>query len=164
MNVLIDYFFVIGPSSEDGAHPKGTRFLILARFLVSSWFFEPEKVLAHLPKSVPWNKLNKATLANLSSMCLPKGSRAKPDDCDTNFHSFLLTKEDGTTSWGHSLEFWNPSGGLSHSLVLITTRPLILAAAKILHFVYETILINGITLESFSNLLSFLFSLQDSHR
>ena len=25
-------------------------------------------------------------------------------------------------SWGHSLEFWNPSGGLSHSLVIITTR------------------------------------------
>ena len=22
MNVLIDYFFVIGPSSEDGHHPK----------------------------------------------------------------------------------------------------------------------------------------------
>ena len=58
MNVILDYFFVIGPSSDgDGHHPK---------------------VLAHLPKSVPWNKLNKATLANLASMCLPRGSRSKP--------------------------------------------------------------------------------------
>jgi len=43
-------------------------------------------------------------------------------DEDTKFHSFLLTKEDKQMSWGHSLEFWNPSGGLSHSLVIITTR------------------------------------------
>ena len=124
MNSLIDYFFVIGPSS-DGSQPK---------------------VLAHLPQSVPWNVIDAHAKANLPSLCLPRGSVPKSwarkptqkslanqrldffepifltGDEDTKFHSFLLTKEDKQMSWGHSLEFWNPSGGLSHSLVIITTR------------------------------------------
>ena len=142
MNSLIDYFFVIGPSS-DGSQPK---------------------VLAHLPQSVPWNVIDAHAKANLPSLCLPRGSVPKvwarffkkifffgflsqknliflffchtksffliffssplflTGDEDTKFHSFLLTKEDKQMSWGHSLEFWNPSGGLSHSLVIITTR------------------------------------------
>ena len=135
MNSLIDYFFVIGPSS-DGSQPK---------------------VLAHLPQSVPWNVIDAHAKANLPSLCLPRGSVPKvwaricensiflfffvknfvekiffsyffrahfflTGDDDTKFHSFLLTKEDKQMSWGHSLEFWNPSGGLSHSLVIITTR------------------------------------------
>ena len=104
MNSLIDYFFVIGPSS-DGSQPK---------------------VLAHLPQSVPWNVIDAHAKANLPSLCLPRGSVPKTGDEDTKFHSFLLTKEDKQMSWGHSLEFWNPSGGLSHSLVIITTRNCIL--------------------------------------
>ena len=55
MNSLIDYFFVIGPSS-DGSQPK---------------------VLAHLPQSVPWNVIDAHAKANLPSLCLPRGSVPK---------------------------------------------------------------------------------------
>ena len=46
MSQLIDYFFVVGPSSDGGA---GSR----------------PKVLEHLPKSVPWNKIDKTTMQNI---------------------------------------------------------------------------------------------------
>ena len=146
MSQLIDYIFVVGPSgaSADGSRPK---------------------VLEHLPKSVPWNKIDKATMHNLASMCLPNGSKEKVLGAkSTSFHSFLLTKEEGNRSWGHSLEFWNPSGGLSYSLLIITTRPLILTMEKILNYIYKIVLIDGLNLENFSKLLTFLFSLQDSYR
>ena len=77
---------------------------------------------AHLPTSVIWNKWDNE--AQLGVLCLPQGCRERPvSQLDsTNFHSFIWTKEDGQSSWAHSLEFWNPSGGLSHAIVMITTR------------------------------------------
>ena len=77
-----------------------------------------------------WNKWDNE--AQLGVLCLPQGCREKPvsQTSPFNFHSFIWTKEDGKSSWAHSLEFWNPSGGLSHSVVIISTRPLMLSVKQ----------------------------------
>lgn len=95
-----------------------------------------------------------------------QGCRERPanEPNDTNFHSFIWSKEDGQRSWAHSLEYWNPSGGLSHALVMITTKPFILCVKSFLQTIYRFVLKEGVSLESLSQLLKFFFSLGDSSR
>ncbi|KAK3766868.1 hypothetical protein RRG08_052011 [Elysia crispata] len=63
------------------------------------------KVLAHFPDNVPWNAFDENAIGML---CLPKGLSFKTqwDSRQPKFHSFLITREDGSRSYGSALVFY----------------------------------------------------------
>lgn len=63
------------------------------------------KVLAHYPKSVPWNPFDKEAVGML---CLPRGLsfRTQSQQKNAHFHSFIITKEDGSRTYGAAYVFY----------------------------------------------------------
>lgn len=63
------------------------------------------KVLAHYPKSVPWNPFDKEAVGML---CLPRGLsfRTQSQQKNPHFHSFIITKEDGSRTYGAAYVFY----------------------------------------------------------
>ncbi|XP_069132552.1 DENN domain-containing protein 5B-like isoform X3 [Argopecten irradians] len=63
------------------------------------------KVLSHFPQSVPWNPFDKDAVGMLS---LPKGLtfRTQRDSRRPKFHSFIITKEDGSRNFGSAFTFY----------------------------------------------------------
>ncbi|KAF4523620.1 hypothetical protein B566_EDAN010129 [Ephemera danica] len=60
------------------------------------------KVLAHYPDNVPWNPFDKNAVCML---CLPHGLqfRTQKNTLEPEFHSFIITREDGSRCYGFSL-------------------------------------------------------------
>lgn len=138
MAACFDYFYIVGPSPETNT----------------------PRILAHVPRSIPGNKWdNEAHLAVLS---LPLGCRELTENSTRSCHSFIWKKEDGSSSWVHAMEFWNPSGGLSHALALISRRALILCSHKILNLIYDLVFTSGLPLNSLQQLLNNVFALKES--
>ncbi|XP_073462099.1 LOW QUALITY PROTEIN: DENN domain-containing protein 5A [Aquarana catesbeiana] len=63
------------------------------------------KVLARYPENVEWNAFDQDAVGML---CMPKGLAFKTQaDCrDPQFHSFIITREDGSRTFGFSLTFF----------------------------------------------------------
>ncbi|XP_005108265.1 DENN domain-containing protein 5B isoform X2 [Aplysia californica] len=63
------------------------------------------KVLAHFPESLPSNPFDENAIGML---CLPRGLSFKTqrDSRQPKFHSFLITREDGSRSYGSALVFY----------------------------------------------------------
>ncbi|GAB1599712.1 domain-containing 5B isoform X4 [Argonauta hians] len=63
------------------------------------------KVLAHYPETVPWNPFDKEAVGML---CLPKGLsfRTQGQNKSPHFHSFMITKEDGSRTFGAVYVFY----------------------------------------------------------
>ncbi|CAM9544840.1 unnamed protein product [Lampetra planeri] len=63
------------------------------------------KVLAHYPQAVDWNPFDGDAVGML---CMPKGLsfRTQTDDRTPHFHSFLITREDGTRTYAFALTFY----------------------------------------------------------
>ncbi|XP_059486887.1 DENN domain-containing protein 5B isoform X2 [Neocloeon triangulifer] len=63
------------------------------------------KVLAHYPDNVSWNPFDKHAVCLLS---LPHGLkfRTQKQNLEPEFHSFIITKEDGSRCYGFSLVFF----------------------------------------------------------
>ncbi|OWF41370.1 DENN domain-containing protein 5B [Mizuhopecten yessoensis] len=63
------------------------------------------KVLLHFPQSVPWSPFDKDAVGMLS---LPKGLifRTQKDSHRPKFHSFIITKEDGSRNFGSAFTFY----------------------------------------------------------
>ncbi|XP_022243870.1 LOW QUALITY PROTEIN: DENN domain-containing protein 5B-like [Limulus polyphemus] len=63
------------------------------------------KVLAHYPDNVPWNPFDEKAVGML---CHPRGLsfRTQKHTHGPLFHSFIITREDGTRTYGHTLTFY----------------------------------------------------------
>ncbi|KAA0723755.1 DENN domain-containing protein 5A [Triplophysa tibetana] len=63
------------------------------------------KVLAHYPDNVEWNPFDQDAVGML---CMPKGLsfRTQADIREPQFHSFIITREDGSRTYGFALTFF----------------------------------------------------------
>ncbi|KAJ8396724.1 hypothetical protein AAFF_G00015620 [Aldrovandia affinis] len=63
------------------------------------------KVLAHYPENVEWSPFDQDAVGML---CMPKGLsfRTQADPRDPQFHSFIITREDGSRCYGFALTFY----------------------------------------------------------
>ncbi|KAM8940379.1 DENN domain-containing protein 5A isoform 2-T2 [Pelodytes ibericus] len=100
---LVDYFVTCGLDTDTGLEPdqlSGENFeqTPLRRTFKS-------KVLARYPENVDWNAFDQDAVGML---CMPKGLSFKTQtDCrDPQFHSFIITREDGSRTFGFSLTFF----------------------------------------------------------
>ncbi|XP_072322614.1 DENN domain-containing protein 5A isoform X4 [Scyliorhinus torazame] len=122
-----DYFVISGLDIETGLEPD--ELSALCQFLqaskgrdgagrVSSSTDEGEnyeqsplrrtfksKVLAHYPENVEWNPFDQDAVGML---CMPKGLsfKTQSDNRDPQFHSFIITREDGSRTYGFALTFY----------------------------------------------------------
>ncbi|XP_069756478.1 DENN domain-containing protein 5A isoform X8 [Narcine bancroftii] len=122
-----DYFVISGLDVETGLEPD--ELSALCQFLqaskgrdgggrVSSSANEGEnyeqsplrrtfksKVLAHYPENVEWNPFDQDAVGML---CMPKGLsfKTQSDNRDPQFNSFIITREDGSRTYGFALTFY----------------------------------------------------------
>ncbi|RXM30165.1 DENN domain-containing protein 5B [Acipenser ruthenus] len=63
------------------------------------------KVLAHFPETVEWNPFDQDAV---NMLCMPKGLsfRTQVDNREPQFHSYLITREDGSRTYGFVLTFY----------------------------------------------------------
>ncbi|KAM4614734.1 DENN domain-containing protein 5B isoform 3-T3 [Polymixia lowei] len=63
------------------------------------------KVLAHYPENVEWNPFDQDAV---NMLCMPKGLsfRTQADQREPRFHSFIITKEDGSRTYGFVHTFY----------------------------------------------------------
>uniref|UniRef100_A0A7N8WU79 DENN/MADD domain containing 5A n=1 Tax=Mastacembelus armatus TaxID=205130 RepID=A0A7N8WU79_9TELE len=115
-----DYFVICGLDTESGLEPdelsalcqyiEATKFRDGARGKLN---FEQSplrrtfksKVLAHYPDNVEWNPFDQDAVGML---CMPKGLsfRTQVDSREPQFHSFIITREDGSRTYGFALTFF----------------------------------------------------------
>ncbi|CAH2325530.1 DENN domain-containing 5A isoform X3 [Pelobates cultripes] len=122
-----DYFVICGLDTETGLEPDQLSALCeyiqaskstdgVGRFLSSSAEGEnfeqtplrrtfKSKVLARYPENVEWNAFDQDAVGML---CMPKGLSFKTQsDCrDPQYHSFIITREDGSRTFGFALTFF----------------------------------------------------------
>lgn len=100
---LADYFVICGLDLSSGLEPD--------QFAGESLHCTPldrpyrSKVLAHYPDNVPWNIFDESAVGML---CLPQGLtfRTQKHKRETHFHSFIITREDGSRTYGHCYLFY----------------------------------------------------------
>ncbi|XP_076445285.1 DENN domain-containing protein 5B-like isoform X3 [Babylonia areolata] len=102
-NRFVDYFVICGLDASSGLEPDRLSGDTLQCAPLDRAF--KSKVLAHYPESVPWNTFDKDAVGML---CMPRGlsfktQRDKRLNC---FHSFLITREDGSHVYGSALVFF----------------------------------------------------------
>ncbi|XP_066561371.1 DENN domain-containing protein 5B isoform X3 [Amia ocellicauda] len=63
------------------------------------------KVLAHFPENIEWNPFDQDAV---NMLCMPKGLsfRTQVDNRDPQFHSYLITREDGSRTYGFVHTFY----------------------------------------------------------
>ncbi|KAG7454392.1 hypothetical protein MATL_G00259240 [Megalops atlanticus] len=63
------------------------------------------KVLAHFPENIEWNPFDQDAV---NMLCMPKGLsfRTQADPREPHFHSFLITREDGSRTYGFVHTFY----------------------------------------------------------
>uniref|UniRef100_A0A8C1T4L9 DENN/MADD domain containing 5A n=1 Tax=Cyprinus carpio TaxID=7962 RepID=A0A8C1T4L9_CYPCA len=122
-----DYFVICGLDTESGLEPdelsalcqyiQATKFRDVARGQLAGAEegenFEQSplrrtfksKVLAHYPDNVEWNPFDQDAVGML---CMPKGLsfRTQTDIREPQFHSFIITREDGSRTYGFALTFF----------------------------------------------------------
>ncbi|XP_013380096.1 DENN domain-containing protein 5B isoform X2 [Lingula anatina] len=98
-----DYFVIAGLDLASGLEPDqlsgdNLHCLPLDRPYKS-------KVLAHFPENVPWNPFDKDAVGML---CLPKGLtfRTLKQKRQPSFHTFIITREDGSRTYGSAYLFY----------------------------------------------------------
>ncbi|XP_058015526.1 DENN domain-containing protein 5A isoform X1 [Ahaetulla prasina] len=122
-----DYFVICGLDTETGLEPDELSALCQyiqaskaqdggGRFISSSAEGEnfeqtplrrtfKSKVLARYPENVEWNPFDQDAVGML---CMPKGLsfKTQADAREPQFHSFIITREDGSRTFGFSLTFY----------------------------------------------------------
>ncbi|XP_077530109.1 DENN domain containing pinstripe isoform X2 [Haemaphysalis longicornis] len=100
---LADYFVVCGLDLDSGLEPDALsgdhlHFTPLDRCYKG-------KVLAHYPENVPWNPFDPSAIGML---CLPHGLsfRTQKHTREPFFHPFIITREDGSRTYGQTLTFY----------------------------------------------------------
>ncbi|XP_048342378.1 DENN domain-containing protein 5A isoform X8 [Sphaerodactylus townsendi] len=122
-----DYFVICGLDTDTGLEPDELSALCQyiqaskaqdggSRFISSSAEGEnfeqtplrrtfKSKVLARYPENVEWNPFDQDAVGML---CMPKGLsfKTQADAREPQFHSFIITREDGSRTFGFSLTFY----------------------------------------------------------
>uniref|UniRef100_A0A8C1YMK1 DENN/MADD domain containing 5A n=1 Tax=Cyprinus carpio TaxID=7962 RepID=A0A8C1YMK1_CYPCA len=108
-----DYFVICGLDTESGLEPDELSGKTQSRLRLFSENFEQSplrrtfksKVLAHYPDNVEWNPFDQDAVGML---CMPKGLsfRTQTDIREPQFHSFIITREDGSRTYGFALTFF----------------------------------------------------------
>lgn len=122
-----DYFVISGLDTDTGLEPDELSALCeyiqaskardgVGRFISSAAEGEnfeqtplrrtfKSKVLAHYPENVEWNPYDQDAVGML---CMPKGLsfKTQADSRDPQFHSFIITREDGSRTFGFALTFY----------------------------------------------------------
>ncbi|XP_053490153.1 DENN domain-containing protein 5A [Ictalurus furcatus] len=122
-----DYFVICGLDTESGLEPD--ELSALCQYIQESKFKEgaqgklaiaregenfeqsplrrtfKSKVLAHYPENVEWSPFDQDAVGML---CMPKGLsfRTQADVREPQFHSFIITREDGSRTYGFALTFF----------------------------------------------------------
>uniref|UniRef100_A0A673FW18 DENN domain-containing protein 5A-like n=1 Tax=Sinocyclocheilus rhinocerous TaxID=307959 RepID=A0A673FW18_9TELE len=100
-----DYFVTCGLDTESGLEPDELSAYL--SFSLSSPLRRTfkSKVLAHYPDNVEWNPFDQDAVGML---CMPKGLsfRTQTDIRKPQFHSFIITREDGSRTYGFALTFF----------------------------------------------------------
>uniref|UniRef100_A0A668AJG8 DENN domain containing 5A n=1 Tax=Myripristis murdjan TaxID=586833 RepID=A0A668AJG8_9TELE len=108
-----DYFVICGLDTESGLEPDELSGKHISLRAMSSENFEQSplrrtfksKVLAHYPENVEWNPFDQDAVGML---CMPKGLsfRTQVDSREPQFHSFIITREDGSRTYGFAFTFF----------------------------------------------------------
>ncbi|XP_062591504.1 DENN domain-containing protein 5A-like, partial [Saccostrea cucullata] len=98
-----DYFVVCGLDTTTGLEPDQLAGDNLQCPPLDRPF--KSKVLQHVPDNVPWNPFDNAAVGML---CMPQGLSfcTQRESKRARFHSFLITKEDGSRIFGSALTFF----------------------------------------------------------
>ncbi|KAJ8247553.1 hypothetical protein GJAV_G00247660 [Gymnothorax javanicus] len=122
-----DYFVICGLDTETGLEPD--ELSALCQYIQATKFREgagrlsaggkegenfeqsplrrtfKSKVLAHYPDNVEWSPFDQDAVGML---CMPKGLsfRTQSDSREPQFHSFIITREDGSRTYGFALTFY----------------------------------------------------------
>uniref|UniRef100_A0A8C7W497 DENN domain containing 5A n=1 Tax=Oncorhynchus mykiss TaxID=8022 RepID=A0A8C7W497_ONCMY len=112
-----DYFVICGLDTESGLEPDE----LSGKGQLYHWLQQPKrgenfeqsplrrtfksKVLAHYPENVEWSPFDQDAVGML---CMPKGLafRTQADTREPQFHSFIITREDGSRTYGFALTFY----------------------------------------------------------
>uniref|UniRef100_A0A9J8BLB1 DENN domain containing 5A n=1 Tax=Cyprinus carpio carpio TaxID=630221 RepID=A0A9J8BLB1_CYPCA len=98
-----DYFVICGLDTESGLEPDELSGENFEQSPLRRTF--KSKVLAHYPDNVEWNPFDQDAVGML---CMPKGLsfRTQTDIRGPQFHSFIITREDGSRTYGFALTFF----------------------------------------------------------
>ncbi|KAM8973037.1 DENN domain-containing protein 5B isoform 1-T1 [Pelodytes ibericus] len=107
------------------------------------------KVLAHYPQNVEWNPFDQDAV---NMLCMPKGLsfRTQADNRDPQFHSFIITREDGSRTYGFVLTFFEE-----------VTSKQICSAMQTLYHMHNAEHGNGVYASSSCSMDSLVSSLDD---
>ncbi|XP_057175581.1 DENN domain-containing protein 5A isoform X2 [Triplophysa rosa] len=98
-----DYLVICGLDTESGLEPDELSGENFEQSPLRRTF--KSKVLAHYPDNVEWNPFDQDAVGML---CMPKGLsfRTQADMREPQFHSFIITREDGSRTYGFALTFF----------------------------------------------------------
>ncbi|XP_028909313.1 DENN domain-containing protein 5B isoform X2 [Ornithorhynchus anatinus] len=97
------YFVLCGLDADSGLEPDELAGENFDQSPLRRTF--KSKVLAHYPQNIEWNPFDQDAV---NMLCMPKGLsfRTQADNRDVQFHSFLITREDGSRTYGFVLTFY----------------------------------------------------------
>nr|XP_020644665.1 DENN domain-containing protein 5B isoform X2 [Pogona vitticeps] len=97
------YFVLCGIDAESGLEPDELAGENFDQSPLRRTF--KSKVLAHYPQNIEWNPFDQDAV---NMLCMPKGLsfRTQSDNRDPQFHSFIITREDGSRTYGFVLTFY----------------------------------------------------------
>ncbi|XP_041113196.1 DENN domain-containing protein 5B-like isoform X3 [Polyodon spathula] len=97
------YFVVCGIDTETGLEPDELAGENFEQSPLRRTF--KSKVLAHFPETIEWNPFDQDAV---NMLCMPKGLsfRTQVDNRESQFHSYLITREDGSRTYGFVLTFY----------------------------------------------------------
>ncbi|XP_034719371.1 DENN domain-containing protein 5B-like isoform X6 [Etheostoma cragini] len=97
------YFAICGIDTETGLEPDELAGENFEQSPLKRTF--KSKVLARYPQNVEWNPFDQDAV---NMLCMPKGLsfRTQADQRDPQFHSFIITKEDGSRTYGFVHTFY----------------------------------------------------------
>uniref|UniRef100_A0A8C5D989 DENN/MADD domain containing 5A n=1 Tax=Gouania willdenowi TaxID=441366 RepID=A0A8C5D989_GOUWI len=102
-----DYFVICGLDTDSGLEPDELSEKEICENFEQSPLRRTfkSKVLAHYPDNVEWNPFDQDAVGML---CMPKGLafRTQVDSREPQFHSFIITREDGSRTYGFALTFF----------------------------------------------------------
>ncbi|XP_053930706.1 DENN domain-containing protein 5B isoform X2 [Cuculus canorus] len=97
------YFVLCGIDAESGLEPDELAGENFDQSPLRRTF--KSKVLAHYPQNIEWNPFDQDAV---NMLCMPKGLsfRTQSDNRDPQLHSFIITREDGSRTYGFVLTFY----------------------------------------------------------
>uniref|UniRef100_A0A8C3XWZ3 DENN domain containing 5B n=1 Tax=Catharus ustulatus TaxID=91951 RepID=A0A8C3XWZ3_CATUS len=97
------YFVLCGIDAESGLEPDELAGENFDQSPIRRTF--KSKVLAHYPQNIEWNPFDQDAV---NMLCMPKGLsfRTQADNRDPQLHSFIITREDGSRTYGFVLTFY----------------------------------------------------------